>query len=282
MKTLARILTFSSAVILFSTTASLADPYSFPSNGLDAQSLGRGGTVIAGAPGVWSSFGNPATLIPAKQYILGVDYLNQRDISEESWGFSIVDTSSTMRGAFSYYTNPDFAGFTKKMWGLSFSQTLTHDLYLGESYHMGDYEPETAPGTKKSINTFDAGLLYKLGPHVSLGYVIHNLLPSDSDLLEKYTGMGIGMRFPMTIYFTADYEEDPANTSDKNLRTGIEFDPFARITGRIGYQDLADGRSYLSLGITYRDNNGTVDGAIQYNDKTDKTDRVVLGLSIRM
>lgn len=281
MKTFTRLGALTSALILFAGVAG-ADPVSFPSNGLDAQSLGRGGTVIAGPPGVWSSFGNPATLTPAGYYILGVDFLDQRDTSKDSWGFSIVDTSSSIRGAFSYYTDPEFAGFTKDMWGVSFSQTLTDALFLGQSFHMGSYEPETAPGTKKSINTFDAGLLFNLGSNVSLGYVIHNLLPSDSDLFEQYSGVGIGMQLPLTIYFTADYEEDPENTSEKNVRTGIEFNPFDRITGRFGYQDRADGSSYLSMGITYADTNGTLDAAVLYNEETDKTDRVVLGLSIRM
>jgi hypothetical protein len=282
MKTFLRTLALSSAVILFSSAASLSDPSSFPSNGLDAQSLGRGGTVIAARPGVWSSFGNPAALTPAQQYVLGIDYLDQKDTSEESWGFSIVDTSSSIRGALSYYTNPDFAGFKKEMWGVSLCQTLLPSLFLGESFHMGKYEPDAAPGTKKSINTFDAGLLFNLGSHVSLGYVMHNLLPSDSDLFEQYNGIGIGMQFPMTIYLTVDYEDDPEITSEKNLRTGIEFNPLKNITGRFGYQDRADGSNYLSFGITYSDSNGTLDGAILYNDETDKTDTIALGLSIRM
>lgn len=277
-----RLLTVTSAVILFTSTVSSADPSSFPSSGLDAQSLGRGGTVIAGPPGVWSSFGNPAALTPAGYYILGVDYLDQRDTSKESWRLSIVDTSSAIRGAVSYYADPDFAGFTKEMWGVSFCQTLMPSLYIGESFHMGDYEPEASPGTKKSIHAFDAGLLFQLGPNVSLGYVIHNLFPSDEDLFDQYSGIGIGMQFPMTIYLSADYEEDPEIESEKNLRTGIEFNPVDKITGRFGYQDRADGNNYLSLGITYTDTNGTLDAAILYNDETDKTDTVVLGLSIRM
>ena len=282
MKSKTRLLPLISAVILFSSTASLADPSSFPSNGLDAQSLGRGGTVIACPPGIWSSFGNPATLTPEGYYIVGVDYLDQEDASDVTWGLSVVDTRSSIRGALSYYIDPEFAGFKKSMWGVSFSQTLMSSLYIGESFHMGDYEPDAEPGTKKTINAFDAGLLFKLGSNVSLGYVIHNLFPSDSDLLEQYSGFGIGMQLPLTIYFAADYEEDPEITSEKNLRAGIEFNPVKKITGRLGYQDLANDTSYLSIGITYADTNGTLDAAVLYNEDTDKTDTIVLGLSIRM
>lgn len=282
MKTLARALTIISAIILFTSPAFGDDPTFFPSNGLDAQSLGRGGTVIACPPGVWSAFGNPATLTPEGFFVLDVEYLNQRDTTENSWGLSIIDTSSSIRGSLSYYKDPEFAGFRNKMWGVSFSQTLTPSLYLGESFHMGDYEPDSSPGTEESLSTVDVGLLYKMGSNVSIGYVSHNLFPNDSDLLEQYNGFGIGLQLPMTIYFAADYEEDPDQTSKSNLRTGIEFNPVKQITGRLGYQDLADGSTYLTIGITYTDINGTLDAAVLYNDQTDKTDRIVFGLSIRM
>jgi hypothetical protein len=267
---------------LFISPAFGADPASFPSNGLDAQSLGRGGTVIAGPPGVWSVFGNPATLTPEGFFILSVDYLNQKNTSESSWGLSVLDTSSSIRGALSYFKDPEFAGFRNKMWGVSFSQTLTPSLFLGESFHMGDYEPDSSPGSEESISTVDVGLLYKMGPKVSIGYVAHNLFPDDRDLLEQYNGFGIGLQLPMTIYFAADYEEDPESNNETSLRTGIEFNPVKQLTGRLGYQDLADGNTYLSMGITYTDINGTLDAAILYNDQTDKTDRVAFGLSIRM
>ena len=281
MKTFTHALIIISAVILFADTAR-ADPSSFPSNGLDVQSLGRGGTVIASPPGVWSVFGNPATLTPEGFFILSVDYLNRKDTSESSWSLSVLDTSSSIRGALSYFKDPEFAGFRNKMWGVSFSQTLTRSLYLGESFHMAEYEPDSSPGSKESLSTVDAGLLYKLGPNVSVGYVAHNLIPDDRDLLEQYNGFGIGLQLPMTIYFAADYEEDPDSDSETNLRTGIEFNPLKQITGRLGYQDLANGSTYLTMGITYTDVNGTVDAAILYNDQTDKMDRVVFGLSIRM
>ena len=276
-------LTIISAIILLAGSAG-ADPSSFPSYGIDAQSLGRGGTVIACPPGIWSTFGNPATLTPEGYYILGVDYVDKKDTPKNSWGLSILDTSSTMRGAVSYYTDPEFAGFKNEMWGVSFSQTLMPSLYLGESFHMGDYEPEASPGKEKSLSAVDAGLLYKVGSNVSVGYVVHNLFPNDSDLLKQYNGFGIGLQFPMTIYFAADYEEesDPLYNGENNLRTGIEFMPFKKITGRLGYQDLADGNTYMTMGITYTDMNGTLDAAILYNDQTDKTDRIAFGIAMRI
>jgi len=282
MRTSIHLISVISAIILLAAPALRADPKSFPTSGLDAQSLGRGGTVIACPPGMWSAFGNPATLTPEGYYILGVDYLDQKDAPKSSWGLSILDTSSSIRGALSYFKNPEFAGFSNKMWGVSFSQTLMPALYLGESFHMGDYEPASTPGSEKSLSTVDAGLLYKVGPNVSVGYVAHNLLPDDRDLLEQYNGFGVGLKFPMTIYFAADYEEDPVLGNEKNLRTGIEFNPLQKITGRLGYQDLADGSTYLTMGITYTDANGTLDAAVLYNDQTDRTDRVVFGLSLRM
>lgn len=281
MKTLTRLLTLLFAATLIVCPAVGADPSSFPRS-VDAQSLGRGGTVIAGLPGAWSVFGNPATLTPAGFSLLGLDYVDQRDTSESSWSLSVVDTKSAIRGALSYFKDPEFAGFKNKMWGVSFSQTLMPSLYLGESFHMGDYEPDSDPGGEESLRSVDAGLLYMLGPKVSVGYVARNLFPSDKDLLEQYNGFGIGLQLPWTIYFAADYEEDPVLGGENNLRAGVEFNPVKKIVGRVGYQDLAEGDTYLTLGITYKDINGTLDAAVLYNDKTDRTDRIALGLSIQM
>jgi len=278
-----RTLAILSAVILFAASA-VADPASFPSNGLDAQSLGRGGTVIACPPGIWSVFGNPATLTPAGYFAMGLDYVDQKQVSDNSWGLSVLDTSSAMRGAISYYMDPGFAGFKNNMWGISVSQILFPSLYLGESFHMGEYEPDASPGSEKSLNTVDVGLLYQIGSKVSIGYVAHNLFPDNPDLLERYNGFGISFQFPKTIFFAADYEEepDPLFKGDSNVRTGIEFNPFKKITTRVGYQDLADGNSFITMGLTYSDLNGSLDGAIRYNDQTDKTDTIAFGLSMRM
>jgi hypothetical protein len=268
--------------MLFTSPAFGIDPSSFPSSGLDAQSLGRGGTVIACPPGVWSTFGNPATLTPEGFAALNLDYLDQKDTPKKSWGLSVLDTSSSIRGSLSYFTDPEFAGLKNEMWGIAFSQTLTPSLFLGESFHMADYEPTSSQGSEESINVVDAGLLYQVGTKVSVGFVAHNLFSDNEDLLEQYNGFGIGLQFPKTIYFAADYEEDPVLTSEVNLRSGIEFNPFKKITGRLGYQDLASGDTFLTMGITYTDANGTLDAAILYNDETEKTDRIAFGLSMRM
>jgi len=267
-------------VILFAATAFGDDPSSFPTSGLDAQSLGRGGTAIATLPGVSSTFGNPATLTPEGYYILGVEFLDPKDAPNTSWGLSIVDTSSAIRGALSYYRDPEFANFQKELWGVAFSQRLMPSLYMGESIHMGKYEPTATPGSEETLYAADGGLMYKLGDNVSIGYVVHNLYASDRDILEQYSGVGIGMLLPMTIHFTADFEEDPIITGESNLRTGIEFNPMERITGRFGFQDRANGSTYLTVGITYTDANGSLDAAILYNDETDETDTVAFGLSM--
>ena len=286
MKTLARALIYVLASILVSGPAFAADPSSFPSNSLDAQSLGRGGTVIALGPGIWSTFGNPATLTPEGFSTLGVDYLDHKDAPDTSWGLSVLDTSSSIRGSLSYYKDPEFgpefSDFRNQMWGVSFCQTLLPSLYLGESFHLGEYEPDSSPGSVKRLTTVDAGLLFKLGSNVSLGYVAHNLFPDDRDLLQQFNGFGIGLQLPLTIFFAADYEEDPDLDGEVNLRTGVEFNPFKKLIGRLGYQDLANGDTFMTMGISYSEVTGTLDAAIRYNDQTEKTDRLAFGISIRM
>ena len=286
MKILARALIYVLATILVSGPAFAADPSSFPSNSLDAQSLGRGGTVIALRPGIWSTFGNPATLTPEGFSSLGIDYLDQKNAPDTSWGLSILDTSSSIRGSLSYFKDPEFgpefSDFRNQMWGVSFCQTLFPSLYLGESFHLGEYEPDSSPGSETKLTTVDAGLLFKPSANVSFGYVAHNLFPNDRDLLQQYNGFGIGLQLPLTIFFAADYEEDPDLDNEMNLRTGVEFNPAKKLIARLGYQDLADGNTFMTMGISYLELTGTLDAGIRYNDQTDKTDRVAFGISIRM
>ncbi len=262
------------------TTSGVCDPVTFPTTGLDAKSLGRGGTVIAALPGVSAVFGNPATLVPSGSFRLGGDYVNDRD-ALGSWSASIVDTSSAVRGAFSYLWKPEFADFERSIWGVSFAQDLMPSLVIGESFHRGIYEPDLVPGTEESLWAADIGLLFKLGDAVSLGFVSHNAY-EDSDLLEPFNGFGIGMAFPWTIHLSADYEENPLFDNDYDLRAGVQFSPLDQITGRFGLQDLADGTSLYTAGITYMDANGTLDAAILYDNDEKRTQRIVFGISMGM
>jgi hypothetical protein len=242
--------------------------------------MGRGGTVIASPPGASSIFGNPATLVPSGSFSLGGDYVNDRN-AIGSWSASIVDTSSSIRGAFSYFWEPEFADFEKDMWGVSFAQDLTGSLVIGESFHRGTYEPELLPGTEENLWAIDIGVLFYLGDAVSLGYVSHNLF-DDSDVLEPFSGFGVAINLPWTMQLTADYEENPIFDQDYDLRAGLEFTPMPSISGRIGLQELHDGSSLYTAGISYMDANGTIDAAILYDNDEKRTQRVIFGLTMGM
>ncbi|UCG38470.1 MAG: hypothetical protein JSV00_09890 [bacterium] len=273
--------TTAAAAVLLCAGALAADPSSFPGGGFDARSLGRGGTGVATPPGPSSVLGNPATLTATGIFSLGADYVRSRDTSKGTWALSLVDTASSVRGALAYFTNPEFADFEKNLWGVAFAQSLTPYLTIGESFHMGEYEPDAAPGEEKSLSGADLGFLLKMGGHISLGYVARNVYRSDSDLLEDSSAFGVSLDLPWTILFTADYEETPL-TDDHDLRAGVEFKPFKAVTARLGYQDLAGGTVYYSVGLSYSDPYGTVDAAILYNEETEKTDRVVIGVTMGM
>ena len=256
-----------------------AEPF-FPVSGTDAQSLGRGGTFMATPPGKSSALGNPATLTPDGFFALGGEYLRTREAEKGTWVVSVVDTSSSMRGALNYYSDPQFAGFEKDLWGIALAQTLTPYLTLGENYHMGEYDPGT--GNTRDLSAADLGILLNLGDHVSLGYVARNVYRSDSDLLDKSTGFGAAFDLPWTLLLTVDYEEVPIEGSEEDMRAGIEFRPFTWLIGRLGYQDLAGGTTCYTAGITYSDANGSLDAAVLYNKDTEKTDRIIIGFTMGM
>jgi hypothetical protein len=258
----------------------------FPFSSADAQSLGRGGTTIATPPGKCSALGNPATLTPDGFFALGAEYLRARGASEGSWVISVVDTSASVRGALNFYANPEFAGFEKNLWGVAFAQTLTPYLTIGESYHMGEYDPGT--GKREDLAAADIGILLDIGARVSLGYVIRNVYNNDSDLLERNNGFGAAMELPWTILLAVDYEEVPFSEGENDLRVGIQFSPIKQLVGRLGFQDIVDrttfsgGTSYYTAGITYSDFNGTIDAAALFNRDTEKADRIIIGFTIVM
>jgi hypothetical protein len=256
-----------------------ADP-TFPVSGTDAQSLGRGGTTIATPPGKSSALGNPATLTPAGFFALGAEHMRTRGTGEGTWVLSVIDTSSFVRGAFNYYSDSNFAGFEKNLWGVALAQTITPYLTIGESYHMGDYTP--APGDKDTLSAIDLGVLLDLGTYVSLGYVARNVYRSDSDLLDKTAGFGAAMALPWTILLAVDYEEVPFSGGENDMRAGVQFSPVKWLTGRLGFQDLADGTTYYTVGFTYIDANGTVDAAVLYDKEEERTDRIIIGFTMKM
>lgn len=256
-----------------------ADPF-FPVAGSDAQCLGRGGTSIATPPGKSSALGNPATLTPSGYFALGVEHMRTRGTEEGTWVVSIVDTSSSVRGALNYYSDPQFAGFEKNLWGIAFAQTITQYLTIGESYHMGEYAP--VPDESDNLSALDLGVLMDLGSAVSMGYVARNVYRSDNDLLDRTAGYGISIQLPWTIILAVDYEEVAFSDGENDMRAGLEFDPISWLTGRLGYQDLAGGTTYYTLGLTYTDVNGTIDAAVLYDNEEERTDRIIIGFTMKM
>lgn len=279
MKKIILLLAFVVFICLLPQGKPRAEPF-FPVSGTDAQSLGRGGTNIATPPGKCSALGNPATLTPDGFFGLGAEYLNARVVSEESWVISVVDTSSSVRGALNYYADPKFTGFEKNLWGVALSQTLTPYLTIGESYHMGEYDPGT--GKNESLAAADFGVLLDIGARVSLGYVMRNVYRNDDDRLEGSNGFGAAVELPWTILLAVDYEEVPFSGGESDMRAGIQFSPIKQLVGRLGFQDIVDETTYYTAGITYSDANGTIDAAVLYNTNTEKTDRVLIGFTIVM
>jgi hypothetical protein len=266
-------------VPVLSTAMASAQSFS-PTSGTDAQSLGRGGTSIAAPAGKSSTFGNPATLTREGFFSVGAEYLRTRGTEEGTWVLSLVDTSSSVRGSLEYYTDPRFAGFEKNLWGVALAQTITPYLTLGESYHMGDYDPGT--GKSKDLAAADLGILINIGARVSLGYVARNVYRSDNDLLDRSAGFGAALRLPWTILVVTDYEEMPFFDNKYDIRTGLQFRPLGWLTGRLGFQELADERTYYTAGLSYSDVNGTIDAAVLYNKDTRKMDQIVFGFSMKM
>lgn len=235
---------------------------------------------MAVGPGKSGAMGNPATLTDGNYFSLGAEHLRARGAEKGSWVLSIVDTSSSIRGALNYYTDPDFAGFKKNLWGVAFAQTLNPHLTLGESFHMGEYEE--FEGDSGNLSAADLGILLSIGKKISLGYLARNVYLSDKDLLERRSGLGAAVLLPWDILVAVDIEESPLGRDDEDLRVGAEFNPASWLACRIGYQEIAGGTTFYTAGASYIDANGSIDAAILYNEETGETDRIILGFTMGM
>ncbi len=249
----------------------------FPTDSLDARSLGRGGTVIASPGGISSVLGNPATLIPAGAFSMGLDYLTDQSVPQDSFVLSLIDTKSTLRGGLLFVTDPEFAGFEDYLWGLAFAQTLGDSLFIGENFHSGKYREPVSSGSR-TLSAADVGVLWAISSKLSLGYVARNLYRSDKDLLEFRNGLGLSVGLPWTILLLVDYEESPSVPEKEDLRAGIQFTPVKSLTGRIGYQNIADDQTYYTAGLSFGDQKGSLNIGASYSSERDEFDRVILGV----
>ncbi len=235
---------------------------------------------MAVPPGKASALGNPATLTAKGSFSLGAEYLRAREADQSTWVISLVDTSSSIRGALTYYSDPGFAGFEKNLWGIAFAQTPNSILTIGESFHMGEYEDSEGDG--KNLSAADLGILLGLGDKISLGYLARNLYRSDKEILESRSGFGASFVLPWDILLAMDIEDSPSEGSKEDLRVGLEIRPLKWLACRLGYQDNAGLPTSYTAGVSYFDANGSIDLAILVNEETDKTDRIIVGFTMGM
>lgn len=271
-------LTFTAAALCLALALPAAAATSFPTSGLEARSLGRGGTVIAAPGGLHSVLGNPATLVPSGQFQIVAQYLRDPAADDSSWVLGVADTSSHIKGAALYVDSPAFAGFEDSLWGVALAQSLGGTITIGESVHYGSYV-DPATSTTEDVYGADLGLLLSVKGRLALGYVARNVYRSDEDLLDQTSGYGLRAVLPLDIDLTVDYEENAA-TDDMDMRAGAEFPIWGPLTGAAGYREPAAGATIGTTGLAWHDQNGSVEIAVSYDLDNDKMTRIVWGFNI--
>jgi hypothetical protein len=215
-------------------------------------------------------------LRPTGAFSLGLDYLTDQSVPQDSFVLSLTDAKSTLRGGGIFITNPEFAGFDDYLWGLALAQSLGTSLFIGQNFHSGKYGDPVSSGSK-TLSAADAGVLWAISPKLFLGYVARNLYRSDKDLLDFRNGLGLSVGLPWTILLLMDYEESSLVPDKEDLRAGIQFAPMKSLSARLGYQDLADDQTYYTIGLSFGDQKGSLDIGASYSSERNEFDRVILG-----
>lgn len=265
---------------LLSGGAALAAGPAFPASGLDAQSLGRGGTVIA-VPGTFETvLGNPACLFPTKAFSLSFNYVNPRE-GDGYYSLGATDGRGGFRAAFAYLEEGGSFGFPGKVWGAALAQTLGSAVTIGESFHSGKWGT-----TGKTLESADLGVAFSPMGRVILGYVARGFYRNDKAAMERRDAYGVRITLPWTLELSAELEESPAVTGEKDLRAGVEGTPWEWLTLRAGVSQprVAPGETATryTAGASYRDQNGTIDIGVEYDPDSKKTEKAIFAISMKL
>jgi hypothetical protein len=272
------------ALLLAAAPAVAASPF-FPAGGVDPRSLGRGGTVIA-VPGTGETvFGNPACLFPAAGFAIGANHVQIEGEGEGFWALEAADGRSGIRAAFLYLTEGAFAGFSDRVWGVALGQTVGSGITIGQSFHSG---PWHAPGGEKTLSAADFGVTINPVGSVLVGYVARNVYRNDKTALARRDGYGVRIALPWTLVLAAELEESPETGQGvgRDLRVGVEASPWKELVVRGGLQrpqsSAGEEPTRYTLGVTYRDQNGTLDAGAAWDPDAKRMERVILGLTMKM
>ncbi len=264
-------------------TAPAAAPV-FPSSGLDPWSLGRGGTVLA-VPGTFETvLGNPACLFPTKSLSISANMVRPEGM-DAFYSLGAADGRSGFRAAFHYLSDGRALGFTGKVWGAALSESIGSSITVGQSIHSATL-PDVGGTTGKTITSGDVGVALSPMGRVVLGYVARGFYRSDREAMARREGYGIRISLPWTLELSAETEESAPVPGKKDARFGLEATPWSFLTLRGGMERprLAAGEAptLYTLGVSYRDQNGTIDAGASYDPETEKTERVIFGISMQL
>ncbi|HUS85939.1 MAG TPA: hypothetical protein VMW76_01770 [Bacteroidales bacterium] len=236
------------AVIIAGITfpAHSQNPYTLTAG---ARQAGLAYTCIA-TDGFWSSFHNQASLGFMRKLSLGINQDNRFGIAELSnKTFAIIYPSGygSLGGVYSYYGYSEYNHHTA---GLSYGMKLGPNIAAGVQVDLYSTRAATDYENTNEL-TFEAGLLYKPIPVLSLGLHIYNPLPNSIREYDMPTIMRLGTSYFFSQAFMTTVEFEYNNTGTNVYRAAMEYEPIENMFLRGGIMSNPLGYSF-GLGYSGR------------------------------
>jgi hypothetical protein len=261
---------------------------------LGARSLAVGESLRAAATGSLATHLNPAGVALARSYVIEGGYGYRPDDKSHIQAVSLCD-SVTSRVAACLYYNHLSADPTEEgdrslhEFGITTAVPLGSSLALGVtnryvSYSESVMEEVPFDSSKKGL-LFDAGILYRVIPSLSLAFVGYNLIGADDARYARALGFGAAFTPAGRLTFSADGRYD-FGTDSARWGGGAEYlfsgaDAQQGIPIRAGYvYDAETSGSFITAGAGFVTPRVALD--IGARKQVASGDELMLQLSLRL
>ena len=232
---------------------------------LGARSLAVGESLRAAATGSLATHLNPAGVALTRSYVIEGGYGYRPDDKSHIQAVSLCDSVTSRVGACLYYkhlsADPSLEGDRSlHEFGITTAVPLGSSLALGVTNRYVSYRESVNEGvpvdTSKKGLLFDAGILYRVIPSLSLAFVGYNLIGADDARYARALGFGAAFSPGGKLTFSADGRYDFGIESAR-WGGGVEY-LFSNSDGgqglpiRGGYvYDAQTGASFVTAGAGF-------------------------------
>lgn len=249
--------------------------------------------AIGTASGNEAIFLNPGAIAARRRYTAETSLLVERrssDTTMQLLGGTVVDSQTGSLAAGFSYQRAREGDYTGNLFHLALAAPVADRFFLGASgkwLSLDGPEPAIAGEAREKVNavTVDAGFLFQVSDHVSLGAAGYNLVPIDSEAVApRGAGVGLDLGSDRLAHLTLDWRTDLDRDPDRSTNrwsAGVEVLLGKLMPLRAGYIfDETLDTQWWSAGVGLVTRGLAID--VGYRQSIDSASARVLGASVKL